>query len=133
MFARAFMALSRRNRLLTIGVLCVAVFSMAMIGVEPEVQYSVDEILTTPTDHENSKVFVRGAVSMGSMDTNSHSFNLVGVSTSLSVDYSAAAVPDGFSEGLTISVRGTLVKEGDLWILNANQIQTGCPSKYEAQ
>jgi cytochrome c-type biogenesis protein CcmE len=42
-------------------------------------------------------------------------------------------VPDGFEEGRTIAVKGHLTQDAGEWILSANEIQTGCPSKYEAE
>ena len=47
-------------------------------------------------------------------------------------DREGAAVPDGFSEGKTIAVKGTLSSSSGDWILYAKEIQTGCPSKYES-
>ncbi|MEC8874091.1 MAG: cytochrome c maturation protein CcmE [Candidatus Thermoplasmatota archaeon] len=126
------MTLSRSNRLLVVGLLFVAILGMAMISIEPEVQYTVDEVLSSPSDFEDGKVFLRGEVSIGSLDSQTTTFELVGVASSLVVDFSGVAIPDGFHEGLTISVRGTLANSDGSWTLLAHEIQTGCPSKYEA-
>ncbi len=126
------MSLSRSSRLLVVGLLCVAVLGMAMISIEPEVQYSVDEVLSSPLDFEDRIVFLRGKVTIDSLDSQTKTFDLGGVSTSLVVDFTGVAIPDGFHEGLTIAVRGTLMNSDEGWILNAHEIQTGCPSKYQA-
>jgi len=126
------MSLSRSSRLLVVGLLCVAVLGMAMISIEPEVQYSVDEVLSSPLDFEDRIVFLRGKVTIDSLDSQTKTFDLGGVSTSLVVDFTGVAIPDGFHEGLTIAVRGTLMDSDEGWILNAHEIQTGCPSKYQA-
>ena len=126
------MTLSRSNRLLVVGLLFVAILGMAMISIEPEVQYSVDEVLSSPSEFEDDKVFLRGEVSIGSLDSQTTTFELAGVTSSLVVDFSGVAIPDGFHEGLTVSVRGTLANSDGSWTLLAHEIQTGCPSKYEA-
>ena len=126
------MALSRSNRLFVVGLLSVAVFGMAMISIEPEIQYSVDEVLSSPSNFEDSNVFLRGEVTIGSLNPQTKTFDISGVSSSLVVDYTGVAIPDGFHEGLTIAVRGTLIDSDGSWILNAHEIQTGCPSKYQA-
>ena len=43
------------------------------------------------------------------------------------------AVPDGFEEGRMIAVKGNLIQDGEMWIIDAKEIQTGCPSKYETE
>ena len=126
------MAGTRTSRLLLVSVALFAIFALMMISIEPEVQYSVDEVLSSPSDFEDNNVFLRGQVSIGSLDSQTKTFDLDGVSSSLVVDFTAVAIPDGFHEGLTIAVRGTLIDSDGSWILNAHEIQTGCPSKYEA-
>ncbi len=127
------MALSRRDRLLSVGMVRFAAFAIFFMGVDPEVQYSVDEILDNAYEHEDSIVFVRGAVASNSTDEDSRTFIINGPSKSILVDYSGAAVPDGYSEGITISVRGIMVVDDGTWRINAQEIQTGCPSKYESE
>ncbi len=127
------MALSRRDRLLTVGIVSFAAFAIVFMGVDPVVQYSVDEILDNADEHEDSMVFVRGAVASNSTDEDSRTFIINGPSKSILVDYSGTAVPDGYSEGITISVRGIMVDDDGTWRINAQEIQTGCPSKYESE
>ena len=68
----------------------------------------------------------------GTVDVENFTFFLTGVNHILLVDFNGAAVPDGFSEGKTIAVKGTLSSSSGDWILYAKEIQTGCPSKYES-
>jgi cytochrome c-type biogenesis protein CcmE len=126
------MAGTRTSRLLLVSASIFTILALMMISIEQQVQYSVDEVLSSPSDFEDSNVFLRGEVIIGSLNTQTMTFNLGGVSSSLMVDFTGVAVPDGFHEGLTIAVRGTLIDYDGSWILNAHEIQTGCPSKYEA-
>ena len=102
---------------------------MMFLGIEPQTQYSIDEVMTSPDSHEGD-IHLRGQVAIGSVDTSSTSFELIGQTHSLQVDYSGVIVPDGFEEGHTIAVKGNLVSHSDGWLLKAHEIQTGCPSKY---
>ncbi len=132
------MALSRPNRLLVIGLLFVAILGMAMISIGPEIQYSVDELMEDPDNFNQNQVFVRGTVS--GFEISECQFSLMGTGHSVLVDCSSVALPDGFSEGIMVSIRGYFSDDGfqqdpdspRSWSLSAHEIQTGCPSKYEA-
>ena len=106
-----------------------ALVAMMFLSMEPQAQYSIDEVMTSPDSHEGD-IHLRGQVAIGSVDTSSTSFELIGQTQSLQVDYSGVIVPDGFEEGHTIAVKGNLVSHSDGWLLKAHEIQTGCPSKY---
>ncbi len=131
------MALSRPNRLLVVGLLFVAVLGMAMISIGPETQYSVDELMEDPDNFNQNQVFVRGTV-LG-FEISECQFSLEGNDHSVLVDCSSVALPDGFSEGIMVSIRGYFSDDGfqhdpdslGSWGLSAHEIQTGCPSKYE--
>ena len=108
-----------------------------MVTVDPQVQYSVDEIMSEPESFEGEAVFVRGIVLPGTMDYDNLVFTLQGISETLIVDFNDSPIPDGFDEGRTIAVRGVLhgklSSDGTpIWTINSFEIQTGCPSKYEA-
>jgi|TARA_B100000959_G_scaffold65543_2_gene69589 hypothetical protein len=134
----ANMALSRLNRLLVVGLLFVAVLGMAMISIGPETQYSVDELMEDPEIYNQGQIFVRGTVS--DFEISECQFSLEGTVHSVLVDCSSVALPDGFSEGIIVSIRGYFSDDGfqqdpdsiGSWSLSAHEIQTGCPSKYEA-
>jgi|TARA_Y100001949_G_scaffold125612_1_gene107298 cytochrome c-type biogenesis protein CcmE len=112
-----------------VGACLAALVGLMFLSIEPQTQYSIDEVMSSPTSHEGD-VHLRGQVEIGSVDTSSFSFELVGQTHSLQVDYSDVVVPDGFEEGHTIAIKGNLVSGSSGWLLEAQEIQTGCPSKY---
>ena len=115
----------------------IAIFALMMVTVDPQVQYSVDEVMSDPERFEREKIFIRGIVLPGSMDYDGLVFTLQGSTEELIVDFSETPIPDGFDEGRTIAVRGVLKSENSsdgalFWVIESFEIQTGCPSKYEA-
>ena len=126
------MGLTRMKRLSIVFGASFVVLALMMISVNPEIQYTVDDIMANPTDFEDQDVFVRGVVSVGSIDSDEMVFVLEGINFSIIIDFSNSPVPDGFDEGKTIAVRGYLQSIGDIWTINSSEIQTGCPSKYES-
>ena len=123
------MALSRTNRLLAVGGSILVLVVMMLATVDPQTQYFVDEVMENPEDFEG-QVHLRGKIANGSIDSENYTFTLMGIEHGLFVDFSGIAVPDGFNEGKTVAVKGELVYELGAWILEAKEIQTGCPSKY---
>ena len=126
------MALTRFSRLAIVFGSSLAVLGLMMASVDPEIQYSVDEIMDEPVKFQNGHIFVRGVVSPDSLDNQEMSFILKGVTDEIFVDFTDSPVPDGFDEGRTIAVRGELVKQNGIWFIDSFEIQTGCPSKYES-
>ena len=129
--------LTRLSRLLIVFGTSVAIFGLMMVTVDPQVQYSVDEIMSEPERFERENIFVRGIVLPGSMDFDELVFTLQGSTETLMVDFKDSPIPDGFDEGRTIAVRGVLQSEHSsdgilTWVIESFEIQTGCPSKYEA-
>ena len=129
--------LTRLSRLLIVFGTSIAIFGLMMVTVDPQVQYSVDEVMSEPERFEQDNIFVRGIVLPGSMDYDELVFTLKGTTEELIVDFSKSPIPDGFDEGRTIAVRGVLNSERSpdgplIWIIESFEIQTGCPSKYEA-
>ena len=128
---------TRLSRLLIVFGTSIAIFGLMMVTVDPQVQYSVDEIMSEPERFDRETIFVRGIVLPGSMDYDELVFILQGSSEQLIVDFDESPIPDGFDEGRTIAVRGVLNSEYSsdgtlIWIIESFEIQTGCPSKYEA-
>ena len=129
--------LTRLSRLLIVFGTSIAIFGLMMVTVDPQVQYSVDEVMSEPGRFEHDNIFVRGIVLPGSMDYDELVFTLKGTTEELIVDFDKSPIPDGFDEGRTIAVRGVLNSEHSpdgslIWIIESFEIQTGCPSKYEA-
>lgn len=127
------MAATRGTRLLIVGVALLALISLMFISVDPEVQYTVDEIMASPNEYTSEEVHLRGTVLEGSVDDQSKTFILSGTNDQIFIDISSVAIPDGFAEGYVIAVKGDLIEENGKWIISANSIQTGCPSKYDAE
>jgi cytochrome c-type biogenesis protein CcmE len=127
------MSATRSTRLLIVGVALAALILLMLISVDPEVQYTVDEIMESPDDFTNEEVHLRGTVMEGSVDDVGKIFILSGTEAQIFVDISYVALPDGFAEGYVIAVKGDLLKVDDKWVISASSIQTGCPSKYEAE
>ena len=123
---------TRRTRLALVFLSSIVAFTLMMLSVDPQTQYTVDEVMNSPDDFKDSEVFVRGVVSNGTVFSDQLTFQLDGLKTNVTVDYSQAAVPDGFAEGRTIAVRGMLSYYDGIWVLESTEIQTGCPSKYES-
>jgi len=129
--------LTRLSRLLIVFGTSIAIFGLMMVTVDPQVQYSVDEVMSEPERFEGENIFVRGVVLPGTMDYNELVFTLQGSTEALVVDFNDSPIPDGFDEGRTIAVRGLLQSDyytdGTMfWVIESFEIQTGCPSKYEA-
>ena len=126
------MALTRISRLAIVFGASLAVLVLMMASVDPEIQYSVDQIMEEPERFQDSQIFVRGVVSIDSMDYDEMRFILEGVTGEILVDFVDSPIPDGFDEGRTIAVRGDLVEQNGIWLIDSFEIQTGCPSKYES-
>ena len=129
------MATTRFRRLVVVSLGLVALISLMLISVDPEVQYTVDEVMESPEDFTSDEIHLRGSVLEGSVDDELKIFILSGndESAQLFVDISSVALPDGFGEGYMIAVKGDLVNVDGKWTISANSIQTGCPSKYTAE
>ena len=117
------------SRLGLLAVFMGILVTLMFVSVDPQTQYYIDEVMDSPEGHEGD-VHLRGQVEPGSINSSSNSFMLIGLEHSLRIDFSRAAIPDGFDEGNTIAVKGQLVVVEGSWILMAYEIQTGCPSKY---
>lgn len=125
-------ALTRISRLAIVFGASLAVLGLMMASVDPEIQYTVDEIMEEPEKFQGSRIFVRGVVSLDSMDNEQMRFILEGISGEIFVDFTHSPIPDGFDEGRTIAVRGDLIEQNGMWFIDSYEIQTGCPSKYES-
>tara|TARA_B100000214_G_scaffold134930_1_gene96013 strand:- start:257 stop:625 length:369 start_codon:yes stop_codon:yes gene_type:complete len=115
----------------------IAIFGLMMVTVDPQVQYTVDEIMSEPERFDGENIFVRGIVLPGTMNYDELVFTLQGSTETIIVNFKDSPIPDGFDEGRTIAVRGTLNTDNSsdgtmIWIIDSFEIQTGCPSKYEA-
>ena len=111
----------------------LGLIGLMFLSVDPQVQYTVDEVMDSPEEFSSEEVNIRGIVKNQSIDNSSSTFILQGSASQIQVSFAMIAVPDGFEEGRMIAVNGTLMQEGDSWKIDAKEIQTGCPSKYETE
>ena len=126
-----FVGLTRGKRLTIVLLSFSVIISLMLISIDPQTQYSVDEIMQSPNDYENTEVFIRGEVMVNSINYDNMTFQLNGSNEFLIIDYSKSQMPDSFSDGITISVKGLLTDSNGVWTISGKEIQTGCPSKYE--
>ena len=124
--------LDRRLRLIIAGVLIFVALGASLWLSPPQTPIGVDELMSSPLDHENKNVVLRGIVSNGSLDMSTYTFNLDGENFTVTVNFGAIAVPNGMTEGKTIIVEGIFSQLNDVWSLDAEKITVGCPSKYNA-
>ena len=124
---------TRYTRLLLVGGIMLGLMGLMFLSVDPEIQYTVDEVMDSPESHDSGELNVRGIVQDKSLDNSSSTFVLAGEESQIEVFFASIAVPDGFEEGRMVAVKGHLKLVGDIWHIEANEIQTGCPSKYETE
>ncbi|HIG20480.1 MAG: hypothetical protein CXT67_04515 [Methanobacteriota archaeon] len=127
------MALSRRARLGIIGIFVVVSLALVMVGNEPAIQYSVDEVMDAPSQFDDGDLHLRGTVAIGSFDSVNRTFLITGNAHNLTIDAAGVAIPPAFEEGRVVAIKGILSNHGGEWTLSADEIITGCPSKYEAE
>ena len=125
------MALTRLGRLIVVGAILTALVGLMTYSVEPMTQYSIDEVIDSIDDHENERIHIRGIIVNGTLDLESGTVVLTGTNSTMNVIISGLSIPTGFGEGTMVSVKGTLHATDDGHVLRADDIKTGCPSKYE--
>ena len=123
--------MERRVRILVTLGMIAALAGLMLISVEPEVDLSVDQLMETPETYDGETLRLHGTVQ--TVDLSNNTLVLQGVSETITIDFSGTLLPAGVDENKTISVRGELTGDGDDWTMNAYEIKTGCPSKYEAE
>ena len=111
----------------------LGLIGLMYLSVDPQVQYTVDEVMDSPEEFSSDEVNIRGIVKNQSIDNSSSTFLLQGSESHIQVSFALIAIPDGFEEGRMIAVNGNLIQDGEMWIIDAKEIQTGCPSKYETE
>ena len=124
------MALTRLGRLLVVGVVLTLFIVMMSITIQPVPQYSIDEIMDNTDTHLGERIHIRGTIVNGTLNDESL-VTLVGIEDTLRVDISGLAIPVGFEEGKMVSVKGVLKLVDGIFVIRADEIQTGCPSKYD--
>ena len=125
--------MDRRVRIVVVMTMLVVLGGLLMLGSEPEIDLTVDELMESPESHEDETFRIRGAIQGHSGDVANSTLILTGQNSTVMVDYSDIVLPTGATEGKTVSVRGTFSFTDNQWIMTAHEIKTGCPSKYEAE
>ena len=125
------MALSRVGRLFVVGLVLTSFVLMMTISIRPMPQYSIDEVIDTVDSHVDERIHIRGTIMNGTMGDESPLITLNGMHNQLTIDISGLAIPTGFEEGKMVSVKGILKIIDNEFIIRADEIQTGCPSKYD--
>lgn len=126
------MALTRLGRLVVVGTILAALVGLMTYSVEPMTQYSIDEVMESIDEHENERIHIRGIVVNGTLNLEAGNVVLTGTNSTMNVIISGLSIPTGFGEGTMVSVKGTLHLTEDGHVLRADDIKTGCPSKYES-
>ena len=126
------MASTRASRLLAVGLLITVLVLAMLIQAQPLPQITVDELVDNSDTHEDKEVHVRGIVVEGSISETGLFFILGGNEHQIAIDVSGISTPEGLVEGSTVVVQGKFRSSADGWEIDATQVQTGCPSKYES-
>ena len=90
----------------------------------------VDEVMDSPEEFSSDEINIRG-IKNQSIDNFPLSFY-----KDLTPKFKFLRDDSGtrwIQEGRMIAVSGNLIQEGDNWKIDAKEIQTGCPSKYETE
>ena len=97
----------------------------------PEATRTVDEVMDEPKSLEGREIAIRGEFRDGTIDNETSTFILHGVSEELLIDFSKATVSNGLDDNRTIYAEGILIEKNGQWVFEADIIKTSCPSKYE--
>ena len=124
---------ARRTRILVVGaVLTIGLLATVLLQAPAPTQ-TVDELMTSPADHLNQDIAVRGEVQDGTIDNATMTFVLEGSSATLTIRFTDAMVSNGLDDNRTVYAEGTLLFEDGAYVLDANVIKTSCQSKYEEE
>lgn len=122
---------ARRTRILVLGaVLTVGLLATVLLQ-SPVPTQTVDELMTSPSEHINQEVAIRGEVQDGTIDNGSMTFILEGTDSTLKIRFTDAMVSNGLDDNRTVYAEGVLLFEDGVYVLEADVIKTSCPSKYE--
>ncbi len=122
---------ARRTRILVLGaVLTVGLLATVLLQ-SPVPTQTVDELMTSPSEHLNQEVAIRGEVQDGTIDNDTMTFILEGTDSTLKIRFTDAMVSNGLDDNRTVYAEGVLLFEDGVYVLEADVIKTSCPSKYE--
>ena len=122
---------ARRTRILAIGAILTVGLLATVLLQSPAPTQTVDELMSSPSEHLNQDIAVRGEVMDGTIDNNTMTFVLEGITSTLTVRFTDAMVSNGLDDNRTVYAEGILLYEDGSYVFEANVIKTSCPSKYE--
>lgn len=103
---------------------------------DAEYYHHVDELMESPESWEGKNLRVHGFVEPGSLQEDvvdqrmERNFVLEREGKRIEVSHAGPA-PDTFRELSEVVAIGTLVREGDRYVVEANELTAKCPSKYD--
>lgn len=112
--------------LLALAIL-VATGAVAFYSVDEQVDYISVETAVSGEYGAGERVQVHGNV----LNWTREDIELVEGDYTLRVELGSVLIPDTFAEDKGATITGTLAADGDEFVLHAELIQMGCPSKYE--
>ena len=112
--------------LLAFSILVVTGVAVSLSVTEQSTYVSVEEVISGKHS-EGSSLQVHGTIS----DLKANDCLLVDGNYSLKVDISSLILPDTFAEDKGATFTGILEMENGVFVLKAEEVQMGCPSKYE--
>jgi len=112
--------------LLAFSILVITGVVISLSVTEQSTYVSVEEA-TSGKYPEGYSLQVHGTIT----DLKANDCLLVDGNYSLKVDISSLVLPDTFAENKGATFTGVLKMEGGVLILKAEEVQMGCPSKYE--
>ena len=123
--------MERRARIVVTLGLIAALMALMLINVQPEVDLSVDQLMTEPEEYEGEMLRVHGTIL--TLDLDNQTLVMQGENHTVEVDFSGTSLPSMATENKTVSIRGEFHQDLSGWLIHAYEIKTGCPSKYEAE
>ena len=112
--------------LLAFSILVITGVAVSLSVTEQSTYVSVEEA-TSGRHPEGSSLQVHGTIT----NLKANDCLLVDGNYSLKVDISSLILPDTFAEDKGATFTGILEIENGIFILKAEEVQMGCPSKYE--
>ncbi|MDG1544804.1 MAG: cytochrome c maturation protein CcmE, partial [Candidatus Poseidoniia archaeon] len=112
--------------LLAFSILVVTGVAVSLSVTEQSTYVSVEEAISGKYS-EGSSLQVHGIIT----NLKTGDCELVDGNYSLSVDISSLSLPDTFAEDKSATFTGVLEIQNGVLVLKAEEVQMGCPSKYE--
>tara|TARA_B110000014_G_C20076332_1_gene561826 strand:- start:776 stop:1183 length:408 start_codon:yes stop_codon:yes gene_type:complete len=112
--------------LLAFSILIITGIVVSLSVTEQSMYVSVEEAISGKYS-EGSSLQVHGTI----IDLKTGDCLLVDGNFSLKVDISSLTLPDTFAEDKGATFTGILEMENGIFVLKAEEVQMGCPSKYE--